>query len=57
MIDNGYYIHKEYVESAIAAVGFELGYTPSEIMELECQYDNPYGVFWWAEQITKRNKQ
>jgi hypothetical protein len=57
MIDNGYYIHKEYVESAIAAVGFELGYTPSEIMELECQYDNPYGLFWWAEQITKRNKQ
>lgn len=57
MIDDGCYIHKEYVESAIAAVGIEIGYTPSELMELEIQYDNPYGLFWWSEQITKRNKQ
>ena len=57
MIENGYYIHKEYVESAIAAVGFETGNSASEIMEFEIQYDNPYGLFWCAEQITKRNKQ
>lgn len=46
---------REYLDKCIAAIGFELGYKPNEILDLECHGIDCRGIDWWIEQIKKRN--